>query len=395
MAIETLDFIENIRELLPTTNELALTGEISISSWMTSIGSLVAAGPMIPERGTELSKLFRLAVLITAQSTARLEQVHDLEPGSMLASMPELVELVELVDPEGVGLTAERYWLDNSTAKPMTFSTCSGEKWFIRAVRWQTTHTVAFNEKLRPICAETSPVAGIDTLRALESAASDMFTIQVLYRDFHRGPDGAPMITPAMFNQMRNWLQPMWVKGKEYAAPNAAFIAQMVSPDLLMGATGPRHRQYMDTFKHLIEESSVWQLEKDASMPTIIEVFALALGYEDTHELEDAPTLEIVERAMQTPGLAKTMAALSLAHAKYVGASGAHLGLVIKMLVRYDEGLDDAARAKMGVKPDTGVGGNGVEHLRRLHNTRRDIPGFGALQRVLKHLAANQPAPTT
>jgi hypothetical protein len=91
------------------------------------------------------------------------------------------------------------------------------------------------NGLLRRITTGLASPGASECARLLWTAASGLEEARRAYRDFSRGPNGLPQMTPDQFNEMQVWLTRTVLGGVTYGGPNAAYIGEMVITDSFSG----------------------------------------------------------------------------------------------------------------------------------------------------------------
>lgn len=318
-------------------------------------------------------------------SAERHAQANGHAPGWVVSRLPGVEEaLLAAAGSERVPvLTGELYWETNDGIPPLSFTAEPHELFFISAVRTQLALRAVVNTQVRNLLDGSWNPRSAEGGHLLRAAATAMREAHEQYLEFRRGPDDHPLMTPAQFNEMRVWLAPTVVGGQTFAGANAAYLAEMVVTDFLLGTADGEYGRYAASFADYQSPAGRSQVAADSTRTPLVLLLANALGF-TSEEYDHASVLDVADRIRLAPrALVRSLEASKELISAFVGSSGAHIGLIHVYLEKYESSLDHESLEAMPVKPSHGTGGHSHDHTRHLHDMRRTSPRIRKLLQAL------------
>lgn len=372
---------------LPALNTACRDGKLAFHRWIRQVRQVVIDIADTVHRLDPVERLTLLQALgLIVASGERHAQALRHEPGWIVHLLPGVEPaLVSAAAGERVPvLTAELYWERNAGWPPLSFTGEGHELFFISAVRTQAELRAAANRQIRALLSRDWTPTTAEGARMLRAAAAAMKESHGQYLDFRRGPQGEPLMTPAQFNEMRVWLAGTRIAGRSYAGANAAYIADMVVTDYLLGTADDDYDTYVRGFAQYQSPHGRECVAKDRERRPLVLVLAESLGM-NAADLDRATVPELTERVRLAPAaLGWSLTAFKSLVDEFIGASGAHVGLVHVYLEKYGETMSQEEVDRMPVKPTHGTGGNSHAHTRQVHDMRRRAPRIRKLLAALK-----------
>jgi Domain of unknown function (DUF1864) len=379
-----------VRLQLPDANVACRDGALTLPTWVRLVHPVIADTQSVVDelgRAERLGFLQHLSLILA--SGERLAQGHGHAPGWIVQQLPGLAEaLVAASAGERVpALTAELYWERNTTHPPLSFTGEPHESFFISAVRTQIALRAMVNQQLRVLVDGDWNPATPEGARMLRAAAAAMEEAHGQYLDFRHGPDGAPLMTPLQFNEMRMWLAPTVIAGQTLAGANAAYIPEMVVTDFLLGTASADYDEYVRSFDQYESPEGRALIARDRNRTSLITILARSLGFSG-EEFDQASATQVADRVRSAPtAFSWTLTAFKHLIGEFIGSSGAHVGLVHAYLEKYAADLSPEQLAAMPVKPTQGTGGHSHGHTREIHDMRRQATPFRKFITALKEAA--------
>lgn len=340
--------------------------------------------------GRRFSLLQQLGLILS--SGERHAQFAGRPPGWILHRLPGLERSLVIAagDDRVPALTAELYWERNDGPRPLSFTGEEHELFFISAVRTHVALRSTVNAWIRGIHDGHWRPDSVEAARVMHLAAVTLAEAHGQYQDFHRGPEGGPLMTPAQFNEMRVWLAGTVVNGRRLPGANAAYIAEMAATDYLLGTADAEYDAYTRGFTPYLAPAGRCLLEQDRARVPLVLVLADALGLKES-AFDGATSAEIAALIAGAPKTLKyTLLAFKELADEFVGASGTHIGLIHVYLKKYAETLSAQERERMPVNPAMGTGGHAHDATRRLHRMRQNAPRVKKLLRSIRESGTSE-----
>ena len=289
-----------ITRRLPQINRECRDGLISVDAWTQEIQSwLDGALEMIADLDADSRRVLFRALTLIACSAERHSQVFGAQAGEVYRFLPGLeAALVFLAESDRVPyLTAYDLWMETSAAPVLSFTGEAWHRYFRDSVRGQVQLHGFINGILRDVVDAQYVVGTEHCLVMMRTAANAMAEARRLYQQMKHG------ITPAEFNEFRGWLPKTKIEGVTYPGPNAAWLHEMVSTDILFGMANEDHlRKNVLPFLDLFSPQGRRVLQGDmASVVTTLDVFAASLGFPDARVLGKSSDVEVAKAV--SPGL--------------------------------------------------------------------------------------------
>ena len=383
------DLVMFVRNDLPILNRLCRDGSFSLSEWLGRTRVVVSGAEstvhLVDQEGQLL--LHQMLGFILA-SAERHAQANGHEPGWVLRELPGLERSLILASAQQRApvLTPELYWERNDARPYLSFTREPHELFFISAVRTQVTLRAVANWQLRALLGGGWSPTSAEGAHLLWVAVAAMKEAHGQYFDFRRGPQGTPLMTPAQFNEMRLWLASTIIGGKPLAGANAAYIAEMVVTDFLLGTADAEYDDYVRGFEMYQSPTERQLVAADRARTSMVLLLADSLGLGPA-ELDRASVEEVANRMRMAPvALCLSFRAFKSLMEEFIACSGTHVGLIHIYLEKYAREIPSDRLAQMPVKPTHGTGGHSHEHTRRLHGMRRGAPRIRKLLMALKEV---------
>lgn len=381
------DIIRFVASDLPRLNTACRDGALALHEWVRQVRqAVVDIDDAVPGLDPDERLTLLQALGFIVASGERHAQALRHEPGWIVRLLPGVEPaLAAAAASERVPvLTAELYWERNTGWPPLTFTGEDHELFFISAVRTQVELRAAANRQIRALLSQNWTPSTAEGARMLRAAAAAMKESHGQYLDFRRGPQGEPLMTPAQFNEMRVWLAGTRIAGRGYAGANAAYIADMVVTDYLLGTADGDYDTYVRGFAQYQSPQGRECVATDRERRPLVLVLAESLGM-SAADVDRATVPQVAERVRLAPAaLGWSLAAFKSLVDEFIGASGAHVGLVHVYLEKYRETMSQEEVDRMPVKPTHGTGGNSHDHTRHVHDMRRKAPRIRKLLAALK-----------
>jgi hypothetical protein len=379
--------VDFVRTTLPPLNIACRDERMPFSRWLALIAPTVNGAAAYARTGSPSDRLRLLQALGLILTSAEYHsQVRGARPGRIVSELPGLERTLRICAGDGrvPTLTAELYWEINDAAPALSFTADSYEQFFISAVRTQKWLRSVVNDQLRAILDGRWDLATAEAARVLRAAASTMREARGQYLDFRKGPDGAALMTPRQFNDMRSWLVSTVIADRPLDGPNAAYIGDMIATDFLLGTANDEYVDYVREISAYLSPAGRLMVDRDMARQPLSLALAETAGFSPL-DLERATVDEVAARIGDAPrGMLWTLQAFKELVDEYVGASGTHIGLVHVYLERFAEQLDTEQMSRMPVNPTEGTGGHPHAHTRRLHDMRRTAPHIRTVLMGLK-----------
>lgn len=272
--------------------------------------------------------------------------------------------------------TAYTYWVWNATSNPLTFTGNKQEVKFNQVINESDRAFKETCELLRQVTTKKVSIESELAEELIQQSASKLAVLRDVFMSLMRHKNGLHSeraFEPMFFmTEMRLYLVPYPVGGKEWEGVSAANLASQMSIDYLIGTTDEEYFKHVRSrFEYFPEEEKL-VLEEDMRGNSVLSVFLqnMGLSYQRAYQEEETFFKRLISK--QSLRLKKSLLQYKALVKAASHLTASHWSLIDNYLLKPSRQISATEYSHLTVNPEKGTSGMSMSDVQRIRDMRRN-----------------------